>query len=416
MSLNFRLHRLISILALVGILLSALAGCQQLLPMNEPVTITFMYPDIDKGYYEGLLPKFKELYPYITVQLKTYQWFRNRPDLDNVDVYVASSWNNFGEGNLDFNQMLNLDSYISQESSFNPEEFYAGALDAFRKDGQLMAVPYGLDPYVMYYNRQVFKSYNIAAPQPDWTWNEFLQIAQKLTDPAVGTYGYVASEGYPDAFFFLFQHGGRLVDATGSPTLNDPANIAAMEWYSDLYHKYQVAPTHEEAQKAFGYGRDPAVVGIVSGKAGMWAGSLTYRWALQQYVQGAKFDWGMVPLPRDVVAFTGAFFEGYAINKESLYADASWKWIFYLSQQIPERLMPARRPLAESVAYEQRVGREIANATRASMENAILASPDMVDQLGNSFTQFMEAVQNMVDNGVPAREALETAQQKALQP
>ncbi|HEY4501966.1 MAG TPA: extracellular solute-binding protein [Candidatus Paceibacterota bacterium] len=48
----------------------------------------------------------------------------------------------------------------------------------------MLAMPFSIDPLVMYWNRDLFTSAGVA--QPPKSWNEFLTLASKLTSPADG--------------------------------------------------------------------------------------------------------------------------------------------------------------------------------------------------------------------------------------
>jgi maltose-binding protein MalE len=83
--------------------------------------------------------------------------------------------------------------------------------------------------------------------------------------------------------------------------------------------------------------------------------------------------------------------EGYFVSAQAQHPDACWKWISFLSQQIPNRQVPARTSLAESAEYENLVGEQIASAARASLEGALLLSPELaefepvLETFGNAF-------------------------------
>jgi multiple sugar transport system substrate-binding protein len=308
---------------------------------------------------------------------------------------------------------LPLDAFIEQQSDFNAGDFYPGTMDAFRLEGKTYAIPSGLDPWVMYYNRDLFDRFQVAYPQPGWTWDDFLVTAGALTHKEEDMFGYTPRAFYQDALFFLMQHGGHLVDETGKPTLDDPLNVEAMQWYTGLFQDYHVAPTPQEANAAFGYSQDPAMLGILKGKVGMWIGPLSERGGMTTDYVKWNMQWGVASLPRDKVAFTGSYFEGFAISPASKKAPSAWKWISFLSQKAPIRLMPARRAQAESQQYANQAGKDVAAAARASMENVLLATPDTVNKLGPVFNLFFETVTRMVADEAPVESALKAAQQNA---
>jgi ABC-type glycerol-3-phosphate transport system substrate-binding protein len=144
----------------------------------------------------------------------------------------------------------------------------------------------------------------------------------------------------------------------------------------------------------------------------MWMGMLSERggrtWPVEWFV-----NWGMAPLPHDEQSAADAWVEGYGISSQTAHPDACWQWILFLSEQMPDRLMPPRRSLAESTAYEQLVGQEVAVTTRASLEGALLVSPWTWAALGQAMNIFERAVDRIINGDTSAREAMDWAQREA---
>jgi ABC-type glycerol-3-phosphate transport system substrate-binding protein len=393
----------------------SLSACGLGAPAVVPVTITFAYPNYDQAFYEGLLTKFKAQEPAITVELHPWRPSSGYRSDSLTDVMVVGTdvLSTSNPQDALTASAIPLDALIEQQSDFNSSDFYPGTLDAFKLEGKTYAIPSGLDPWVMYYNRDLFDRFQVPYPQTGWTWDDFLLKAGALTHKDEELFGYTPRLNYEDALFFLMQHGGRLVDETGKPTLDDPSNVEALQWYTRLFQYYHVAPTQQEAEAAFGYARDTAILGILKGKAGMWIGPLSERGGMTTDQVKWNMQWGVAALPRDKFAFTGSYFEGFAISAASKNVSSAWKWISFLSQQAPARLMPARRSLAESQQYASQAGQDAAAAARASMENVLLATPDTVNKLGPVFNLFFETVTRMVNNTSPVEDALKAAQQRA---
>jgi multiple sugar transport system substrate-binding protein len=399
---------------LVSLWGTSLSACGLVAPTVQPVTITFAFPDYDQAFYAGLLNKFKAQQPAITIELHPGQTSSGYRSDNTTDVSVVS-WEVLTNPQEAISaSAMPLDAFIEQDSAFKIDDFYPGTMDAFKLEGKTYAIPSGLDPWVMYYNRDLFDRYQVPYPQPGWTWDDFLLKAGALTHKEDGVFGYTPRQNYPDALLFLMQHGGHLVDEAGKPTLDDPVNVEAMQWYAGLFNDYHVAPTPQEAYTAFGYSQEYDLVGILKGKVGMWSGPLSERGGTTDQVKW-NMQWGIVSLPRDKMAFTGAYFEGFAISAASKNAPAAWKWISFLSQQAPVRLMPARRSQAESQEYASQAGKDVASAAQSSLENVLLATPVTVRKLGPVFDLFFRTVTNIVVDGVPAQDALNAAQQSAGQ-
>jgi multiple sugar transport system substrate-binding protein len=391
---------------------AGLSGCGTLIPTVKPVTITFSFPATDRAYYESLKDKFRTENPQIIVELKP--WTANPTQSELATDVIVLTWDMaLYSQSQTVQASLPLDILIDQDRSFNRDDFYPGTLKAFSDTGKVYAIPSGLDPWVMFYNKDLFDQYNVPYPKEGWTWDDFLAIASALTHSDIKSFGFTTLPNSPDPFFFLMQHGGKLVDDSGRPTFLDPLNIESMEWYTRLFSSNEVALSPKRANEIFGYSNESTWVAIYKGNVGMWTGNLSQRGGMNQTNNPWKFSWGVAPLPKDQVAFTGASYEGLAISAKSQNQDASWKWITFLSKQVPYRLMPARISVAEASAFENQAGKEVAAAARMAMKNAILADPATTGSILQAVQVFMGAVQKMLDGQMTVKEALTWGQAQA---
>lgn len=59
---------------------------------------------------------------------------------------------------------------------------YNGALYAIQdNEGHLWGVPQALNSVAVFYNKEIFDERNVPYPEEDWTWEEMIEIARKLT-------------------------------------------------------------------------------------------------------------------------------------------------------------------------------------------------------------------------------------------
>jgi multiple sugar transport system substrate-binding protein len=277
----------------------------------------------------------------------------------------------------------------------------------------------------MFYSRDLFDQYGVPYPEIGWAWDDFLNTGLTITDPDAGVYGYATNSlttnpTYSDVGFFVYQHGGRLFDSLQNPTrttFDDPLTVEAVGWYADLYHEYDIAPTPREARTTFGGGQYAFYEGMRRGKVGMWNGSFSERGGLVWEVDWLV-NWGMAPLPQDAQSVTQAQVEGYALHAQTQHPEACWEWIVFLSQQmIPDaqhahRLVPARKSVAESTAYRQLVGADIAAVARASMENAVMIDLVAFAEFEDAMNIFGGAVREVIDGNLTPLEAMTQAQRR----
>lgn len=116
------------------------------------------------------------------------------------------------------------------------DKFLASSMSATGAAGQPpAAVPlYGL-AYGLFYNKKMFEEAHLTPPT---TWQQLLDDAKKLTDPAKGQWGVAVqgasyTEGAHFAFMFGRQHGAQLFNGT-QPQFDSPEMVSGIKQYTDL--------------------------------------------------------------------------------------------------------------------------------------------------------------------------------------
>lgn len=59
--------------------------------------------------------------------------------------------------------------------------YFPAAIDIFSKDKKVYAVPYYVDPSIMWINKGLFEAAGLPLPTADWTWDQFHTVAKQLT-------------------------------------------------------------------------------------------------------------------------------------------------------------------------------------------------------------------------------------------
>lgn len=76
-------------------------------------------------------------------------------------------------------QILNLDEYIKKDNI--DLGIYGGAGEQLQIDGSNYTLPYRKDWYTLYYNKDLFDAAGVAYPSDNMTWNEYEELARKMT-------------------------------------------------------------------------------------------------------------------------------------------------------------------------------------------------------------------------------------------
>lgn len=193
---------------------------------------------------------------------------------------------------------------------FNTTPFYEKSL--LKWNNKLYAIPRDVSNLVIYYNKDIFDKYNVAYPKSDWTLEDFLQTAQKLTHRP-NVFG-ISFEKDPLFYLpYLMSEGYGLQDTD------------KLNFYADLRNKYHVAPTQAESASA------TMAQMFLQEKLAM---HLSGRWLLPKYSESAKFNWDIVTFPHgkagSVVPMDKS---GWAIAKSSKHKQDAVKLVKFLSSK-----------------------------------------------------------------------------------
>ncbi len=385
-------------------------GCSGGSRRQEPVTISFAFPMEDRDYYQAAVEQFNKDHPKITIEMESSSGdVLGGINPGEADTFVTSQ---FAQLWLrEQNMVLNLSSLADQDNDFDVDDFYRGIPELFTDRGKLWGIPAGMDVMVMYYNRELFERYGVPLPEAGWTWNDFLQAATMLRDPAADVFGYTTVNPVFDAMAFIYQHGGRLFDDLQDPTkvtFDDPAAIEGLQWYIDLTFSHNVAPNPSQTRASFGMS-EMELAYIANGLSGMWTGMLSE--ANNEYID--DLETGIAPLPKDEKAATLTLAQGYFISAATESPDACWTWLTFLSNRVPPRLVPVRKSLLESKQYKREAEGDYGLIVEQALENAILLSPELA-RFEKSVAIFSRAVESIMREEAPASAALKVAQQVAL--
>ena len=80
---------------------------------------------------------------------------------------------------VDKEQLLPLDDYIAKDNL--DLSIYKGAAEQLMYNGKSYSLPYRNDWYVLYYNKDLFDAANVEYPSNDMTWEEYYELAAKMT-------------------------------------------------------------------------------------------------------------------------------------------------------------------------------------------------------------------------------------------
>jgi len=133
-------------------------------------------------------------------------------------------------------------------------------LSIFSRGDAVYALPKGYTPMVVAYNKDLFDRAGIRYPTDDWTWDDFLRIAKRLTrdtdgDGAIDQWGTYFDRRPLLWIPWVWAGGGDVLCPDGrraSGCLDAPVTIQAIRWYTGWMTRQGIAPRAHNLLKSAG--------------------------------------------------------------------------------------------------------------------------------------------------------------------
>lgn len=128
--------------------------------------------------------------------------------------------------------LLDLTDKVAASEKLEMDKFPEDIKEMYQWDGKTYAVPKDIDTIAMWYNRDMFDEAGIAYPDGSWTWDEFYEIAQKLTKEDGSQYGFAANPSNEQDTWMniIYSMGGCVLTEDNKSGFDDPNTIRAMEF------------------------------------------------------------------------------------------------------------------------------------------------------------------------------------------
>ena len=173
------------------------------------------------------------------------------PDLASNHLYFTARYAATG-------QLQALDDWMRRDG-IKGEQFEPSLFKGCLYEGKTYALPVFAAPWVLYYNRELFKKAGFDPDRPPGTWEELRDYAKRMTawkgssiEQAGLDVPYQVEDTMSDTFLTLFyQAGGEFLAPDGKRVAFDgPEGVEALQFMVDLMRKDRVS------QIGFGQGLD----------------------------------------------------------------------------------------------------------------------------------------------------------------
>jgi multiple sugar transport system substrate-binding protein len=221
----------------------------------------------------------------------------------------------------DYMQDPNLTAPDLTEGDFSA----AGLTYAKNDKGRMLSLPWSVDYFILYYNKEMFEKKGIAVPK---TLEEMADAAEKLTDPKTGTYGFVG-RGLRNANValwtnFYLNYGGEFLDGKGNILSDGPEAVEATKLYQRLL-------TKSAPPGVAGFNWMESMASFTQGRSAMWIDGIGWAPPLEDPSASrivGKVGYTVVPAgPKG--QFSSTYGDGIGIaaaspNKEAAYLLCQW--------------------------------------------------------------------------------------------
>lgn len=166
--------------------------------------------------------------------------------------------------------------------------------EGYKADGKILALPYGAGSYFyVFYRKSLFQQAGIEFVQPK-TWEEMLDLGDKLKAAGVPPFWVCNQEGYVGAWVIAALGGGQMGGSVftemvlGNVRLDAPGMVEAYKAFASLFSRGLTNPDAGQV------GNEEAVSGFAQDKGAMMIGG---SWSNAEMLETFGDDVGQFPIP-----------------------------------------------------------------------------------------------------------------------
>lgn len=365
-------------------------------------------------YLEPLINAYKAINPDVSIELINVSANEYQDKLsimlaggDDVDIVTVKDIPGYS-GMVQRKLIDPLNDYIKKDNLDLTK--YSGLTDDITIDGNLYAIPFRSDFWLMYYNKDIFDAAGVPYPTNDMTWDDYAALAKK-----------VSSGTGNDRVYGGHHHTWRSTVQLG--TVQDGKHSIITDDYSFMNPMYNMIIDLQDTKSIMDYS---------SLKVGnMHYASLFYNNRIAMLPMGSWFistliskhetgeatmDWGLVKFPHQTgvaAGTTAGTITSLAINTNSEKKAAAWDFIKFYTGEAGSKVLaktgnlPAIRDqsvlsiLSSKEGYPTDDGSKEALATaKVRLELPIHPKVSIIERILNEEHELILIGENTVDEGL----------------
>jgi multiple sugar transport system substrate-binding protein len=296
---------------LVGAAVLALAGCGSAAPREETggpsqplqdVTWSIYGDATTRPAFEAIQNRFNEQkagkYTAALTLIASSEYINKTlaslaaetpPDVFLTYAQYKSAW-------VKKNLLLDLSDRWKTSKVISPKMYYQPVVDAVTYKGKQWGTPWGYNAEVMFVVVDRFKERNVPLPGPDWTMQQYVDLAKTLTNPDKGIFGTTnaANSDGQQMFSLMWNYGKHYwvnEDETKALVNSEPA-VEMFKTFQDMQFK----------DKSIAWSGNPNKTGFGTneGATAMYLSYSTTPYTLAQVFEksGTSYEWRMTTFPK----------------------------------------------------------------------------------------------------------------------
>ncbi|MGY8823636.1 MAG: ABC transporter substrate-binding protein [Candidatus Latescibacterota bacterium] len=166
---------------------------------------------------------------------------------DIVDIYDVFELATFAEAGI----LMDLTPF-ADSLGFGVDNTYSSLREGLSYEGKHYRFPCNVHANVMVYNKKILADHGAPLPQPDWTWDDFIESALAVrNNPSKSGEQHIPLANWNSEWIYrdlLIGHGGDFFTEDGLHSrLGEEEALKAMETFRDMAITHDIMPTSAEA-------------------------------------------------------------------------------------------------------------------------------------------------------------------------
>lgn len=249
---------------------------------------------------------------------------------------------------------------------YDYQDFSGDAMELWEKDGSILGVPFSTSPFIIIYNKDIFKKAGVMNPSElqaagEWTWEKFREVSKKIVD-STGIYAFQGMDGvaYESRVWhtlvpIIRAYGGDAWDKDGNVLINSPEAVKAVTLYHEMIFKDgSVVPPGDLSD-------------FYAGNAAMTVGQISRVSKLKD----VTWEWDIAPMPQ------GPYQDAsYTIGQAAVVAFSSGKHKDAAAAFIA--FMTDKENVSKMAQYWPPARKSVMNSEEFIMSNNLISSESMI--------------------------------------